>query len=121
MAHHVGTSAMTHLLGKFICLSSSLECTPWIIDSGATDHMVCSPSYFTYSTPVKNQTVKLPNGSLVPVTHIGSINFSSQFTLTNVMCVPTFHFNLISVSKLSQNSQYSFIFSSQSCVIQDLR
>ncbi|PON36714.1 hypothetical protein PanWU01x14_326150, partial [Parasponia andersonii] len=40
MAHHVGNkSTMSNLSGKFFCLSSYFTHTPWIVDSGATDHM----------------------------------------------------------------------------------
>lgn len=34
----------------------------WIIDSGATDHMVPSISFFCTCTPVFNTSVNLPNG-----------------------------------------------------------
>ena len=122
MAHHVGnTSTMSNLSGKNICLSSYFKNTSWILDSGATDHMVCSSSYLTSLLPVQGQSVKLPNGSLAPVTHIGSITFSSYLIFTNVLCVPSFHFNLISINKLSQNANCSIIFSANSCVIQDQR
>ncbi|KAF7130537.1 hypothetical protein RHSIM_Rhsim10G0073900 [Rhododendron simsii] len=58
MAHNVGsTSTMSHLSGKAICLSSSLDHTPWNLDSGATDHMVRSLSYLTSSTPIRDQTI----------------------------------------------------------------
>ena len=61
MAHHVGSiSKMSHLFSKALCLSSSLEHIPWILDNGATDQMVCLPSYLTTSVPVHDQTIKLP-------------------------------------------------------------
>jgi hypothetical protein len=33
----------------------------WILDSGASDHIVCSSTLLTSLTPVKNRWVKLPN------------------------------------------------------------
>ncbi|XP_059429062.1 uncharacterized protein LOC132162859 [Corylus avellana] len=42
---------------------------PWIIDTGATDHMICSLSLFTSISAVVSTHVKLPNGSIVSVTH----------------------------------------------------
>ena len=93
----------------------------WILDSGASDHIVCSSTLLTSLTPVKNHWVKLPNGNCTPVTHIGTVVFSSHFVLHNVLCVPIFYLNLISVSKLAYDSFYITIFLRQVCFIQDLR
>ncbi|KAF5456986.1 hypothetical protein F2P56_021127 [Juglans regia] len=46
----------------------------WIIDTGATDHMVNSIAYFFSITSKVASIVKLPNGHSVPVTHIGSVH-----------------------------------------------
>lgn len=70
----------------------------WIIDIGATDHMVCSISLFTSITALVSHQVKLPNGHFAEVTHIGTIQLSEHLILTNVLCVPSFSFNLISAS-----------------------
>ena len=45
--------------------------TPLIIDTGATDHMICSISFFTSITSVVSKSVRLPNGQFASVTHIG--------------------------------------------------
>jgi hypothetical protein len=74
--------------------------TPWIIDTGATDHMICSTSFFTSITSVVSKSVRLPNGQFASVTHIGIINISECFVLIDVLCIPSFSFNLISISKL---------------------
>ena len=50
--------------------------TPWIIDTGATDHMICSISFFTSITSVVSKSVRLPNGQFASVTHIGTIKIS---------------------------------------------
>ena len=76
----------------------TIHVTPqdWIIDSGAIDHMV----YTTTITSIKHVTVKLPNGGeSVMVTHIGTVRLSADLALENVLCVPYFTFNLISISK----------------------
>uniref|UniRef100_A0A2N9IF64 Integrase catalytic domain-containing protein n=1 Tax=Fagus sylvatica TaxID=28930 RepID=A0A2N9IF64_FAGSY len=75
---------------------SSIKQNSWILDTGATDHMVHSLSCFTTVTSIIQATVELPNGNLVPVTHIGTVKLSSSLILTDVLCVPSFHFNLIS-------------------------
>ena len=70
---------------------------------------------------VENHNVELPNGSLATVTHVGQVVFSPNLVLDNVLCVPLFRLNLISISKLAYDSLYITIFLKQFCVIQDLR
>lgn len=57
---------------------STLHSDDWIIDSGATDHMV--PSIAPHIT------VKLPNGESVIVTHTGTVQLSASIVLENVLC-----------------------------------
>jgi hypothetical protein len=92
----------------------------WIIDTGATDHMICTVSLFTSITSVVSRTVKLPNGQFASVTHIGTLRISESFLLTDFLCIPSFSFNLISVSKLIKMMHCCFIFLSNFCFIQHL-
>jgi hypothetical protein len=94
--------------------------TPWIIDTGATNHMICSTSFFTSITSVVSKSVRLPNGQCASVTHIGTIKISECFVLTNVLCIPSFSFNLISVSKLIKTLQCCVIFLPKFCFVQHL-
>jgi hypothetical protein len=96
------------------------NCTSWIIDTGATDHMINCPSLFTTITAVVSSFVKLPNGSVVPVTHIGTVVISESLILTEVLCVPSFTFNLISASKLTKFLKVCLIFLAGFCFIQTL-
>ena len=70
----------------------------WIIDTGASDHMVHSVSCLSSITSTINTFVYLPNGEKALVTHIGTVHISDQLTLYGVLCVPSFTFNLISVT-----------------------
>jgi len=99
--------------------STSKNC-PWILYTGATDHMVCSTSYFTTIIAFVSNLVRLPNGNFATVTHIGTVKVSSTLTLTNVLCVPSFSFNLVSVSKLTKNISCCIIFLANICYIQHL-
>jgi hypothetical protein len=92
----------------------------WIIDTGATDHMVSSISFLTTITAVVSKKVKLPNGSFAEVTHVGTVKISATFILKNVLCVPSFTFNLISASKLTKNHKCCLIFLAGFCFIQNL-
>ncbi|KAF5442808.1 hypothetical protein F2P56_035426 [Juglans regia] len=94
--------------------------TNWIIDTGATDHMVCSTSLFSSIHSTVSYSVKLPNGSSASVTHVGTVHLSNTIILTEVLCVPSFNFNLISVPKLTKSNNCCFLFFSSHCFIQDL-
>jgi hypothetical protein len=100
--------------------ASKLVNHPWIIYTGAIDHMVCSISFFTTITSIVSKFVKLPNGQFVSVTHIGTIRISASQILTNVLCVPAFSFNLVSASKLTKFSSCCLIFLADFCFIHNL-
>ena len=82
----------------------------WILDTRATDHMVHSVSQLTTITSIVHSCVYLPNGEKVVVTHIGTMQISPTLTLTDVLCVPSFNFNLISVSQLTKHKFCCLIF-----------
>ena len=92
----------------------------WVIDTRATDHMVHSVSYFTSVTPTLSTHVNLPNGKIALVTHIGTVRISKSLILNNVLCVPSFTFNLISVSQLAKSILCCLIFFGNLYFIQDL-
>ena len=80
---------------------TAFESNVWVIDTGASDRIVCSVSMFTKITSITQCVVELLNGETVNVTHIGTIQLSAHFTLENVLCVPSFSFNLLSVNKIT--------------------
>ena len=92
----------------------------WVIDTGATDHIVCSMHLLTSFTTISHSVVELPDGEAALVTHVGTIKLSSHITLTNVLCVPFFSFNLISVSALTHSQPLCLVFLSNYYFIQDL-
>lgn len=75
----------------------------WVIDASASDYIVCSMQLLTSYTKISPTMVKSPNGEAAIVTHIGAILLSPHITLTNVLCVPYFTFNLLSVSALTKS------------------
>ena len=85
--------------------------TQWVIDTGATDHMVITTEFYTTKHIVDNISVNLPNGQSVMVTHIGYVQLTPTLLLTNVLCVPSFDFNLNAVSDNTNfnNLNYSSI------------
>ena len=61
-----------------------------ILDIGVIDHMVHSASQLTTITSIVQSCVFLPNGEQALVTHIGTVQVSSNLTLIDVLCVPSF-------------------------------
>ncbi|XP_052186088.1 uncharacterized protein LOC127797323 isoform X1 [Diospyros lotus] len=82
----------------------------WIIDSGATNHICCNWSSFQYMRPVQNSFVTLPNHSHISVNFIGTVRINAHLVLENVLYMPHFKFNLISVSALTGKNILSLNF-----------
>ena len=82
--------------------------------------MVRSISQLTSITSIVYTFVYLPNEEQALVTHIGTVTISSTLILTDVLCVPSFTFNLISVSKLIKSLCCCLIFLGDCYFIQDL-
>ena len=80
----------------------------WVIDTRAIDHIVCIVNLLSSITAVTQSIVELPNGETTSVKHIGTITLSSSLTLHNVLCVPSFTFNLLSISAITLLHCFSF-------------
>ena len=61
----------------------------WVLDIGATDHIIHSTSLFTNVTSSLSSFMHLPNGEKVLVIHIGTVQLTPTLILENVICVPT--------------------------------
>ena len=79
----------------------------WVIDTGAIDHIVYSMDLLTSITTISHTMVQLPNREAAIVTHVGSVQLSAHITLTNVLCVPFFSFNLLSISSVTKTQPLS--------------
>lgn len=70
MAHNVGNyTTFSDLSGKLFCFSSYGKMMPWIFDSGATHHMICSHTLLTFCILIHNRIVQLQMG-LMPKLHM---------------------------------------------------
>lgn len=81
----------------------------WIIDSGASHHMV--RDFKRLIDPVKLQKelrIIMLDGKSYCVTHMGSLKLGDILELSNVLCAPDFKYNKCSVT-----------FKSDICLIQD--
>ena len=95
---------------------------PWVIDSGAIDHMTGTSSLLSdleQSSSLPNVT--LANGSATTVSGLGTANLSPNLSLSSVLYIPDFPFNLLSISKLTKILNCAAIFLSTHCIFQDLK
>ena len=92
-----------------------------VIDSRVTDHMTGNFSLFTtFQLHPSTSTVTLADGSTSYVLGSRTIHPTPLITLTSIMSLPQFSFNLISVSKLIRTLNCSISFFPDHCLIQDL-
>lgn len=95
----------------------------WIVDTGATNHMISQKEMLNTdkdTVSVSDKRVHLPNGKIVDVSHIGNCGIMDGRTLSNVLYIPDFRFNLLSVSRITKELQCSVNFSPEFCIFQDL-
>ncbi|XP_073041799.1 uncharacterized protein [Primulina eburnea] len=93
--------------------------TPWIIDSGESDHMTNSLNLLKlYSPCSKNRKVRIVDGSFSPIAGKGLVQISEKIDLKSVLYVPKLNCNLLSVSKLSKDSNCRVVFCDSHCIFQ---
>ncbi|XP_016445850.1 uncharacterized protein LOC107771034 [Nicotiana tabacum] len=104
------------------CLSVGSETNPWVIDTGASNHVVSSLDILTDSHSVASNSSKvhLPNGNTTSITHTGSLTLSNDLELYNVLYVPNFKYNLLSVSKLTKELKCCALIFHEFCIFQSL-
>ncbi|CAN1132596.1 hypothetical protein LINPERHAP2_LOCUS7128 [Linum perenne] len=68
--------------------------------------MCCSLHHFIDYKPLINTSITLLHGHKVPTTHIGIIKTTRGLILVDVLLIPSFTFNLISVSKLTNTTNF---------------
>ncbi|KAM0025673.1 hypothetical protein Hdeb2414_s0021g00577311 [Helianthus debilis subsp. tardiflorus] len=94
----------------------------WIVDSGAIEHITNQVDLLdnkrrnSFETPVI-----IPNGDNVPVEGRGDYVLPGGAEVKEVLYVPKFNCNLLSVSRLTKNLQCAVTFFPDFCVVQGLR
>ncbi|XP_074351615.1 uncharacterized protein LOC141690739 [Apium graveolens] len=90
----------------------------WIVDSGVSDHMTCSLNLLHNIRPaLPHMAIKLPTGSTANITHIGDTVLSCGNPLFNVLFVPQFTHNLLSVTKLGKDNKCEVMFKDAKCFV----
>ncbi|KAI5432085.1 hypothetical protein KIW84_036007 [Lathyrus oleraceus] len=89
----------------------------WIFDTGATDHIAYDLASFESYKHIIPVHVSLPYSSQIIASMSGSIVLSPTLTLHNVLYIPTFHVNLLSIAKLVNSNDCHVNFTANSCTI----
>jgi len=72
-------------------------------------------NFLSLSRPI---TVTLPNGKKEIVTHVGTVIITRDSVIHEVLYIPSFKYNLLSVSKCSNQDGSCVIFTSKYCIMQ---
>lgn len=92
----------------------------WIVDTGATYHMTPNLSYLhstkTFKTPI---LITLPDGSIKIVKTVGNVRLNHLLEFNEVLYVPAFKYNLLSVGKLVNTHKLTANFFPTHCVFQN--
>ncbi|XP_056697640.1 uncharacterized protein [Spinacia oleracea] len=92
----------------------------WIMDSGASDHMTGILDLLTNVRKApSNLTINLPTGAREMITHYCDITLSNGLEMMNVLYVPQFKHNLVSIHKLYKDNLCDVMFSPRTCTVVD--
>ncbi|KAL2929530.1 Retrovirus-related Pol polyprotein from transposon RE1, partial [Bienertia sinuspersici] len=106
--------------GMVVCNQATVSNTSSILDSGATHHITAQYSALENVQELMTKPkIDLPNGASVTVTHQGSVQLNGALKLKNVVYVPAFRHNLISVQKLVKEAGCEVKFKQHCCIIQN--
>lgn len=93
------------------CNAVQTNSQSWIVDTGATNHMTPSLALLHNVKPLTLALqVNLPTGATATVTHVKDLICDNSLQLLNVLHVPTFTHNLLSIQKLSVDNNCYVVF-----------
>jgi hypothetical protein len=91
----------------------------WIVDSGATDHVCNNLSCFSSFQNIPPIIVHLPNGQKSCAMFSGTVHFSPDLYLTDVLYIKDFSFNILSVHRIICSLNLQILFDEHECFLQD--
>nr|GEV76457.1 hypothetical protein [Tanacetum cinerariifolium] len=97
------------------------HCNDWIINTGSTEHMTHRANWFESKTETTHELpVIIPNGDFIPVKGKGVCNLPNRLRIKDVLHVPKFTCNLLSVSRFARGLRCAVTFFPYFCVMQNL-
>ena len=106
--------------GNHFIFSVRTNANNWILNTRGTNHICYSLELFATYTQIPAARLRSTNGNQTHANIAGSDYISNNLVLHGVLYLPTFTFNLISVTKLTSSSNCYLIFTNKACEIQDL-
>jgi len=88
----------------------------WILDSGATDHICPFKSLFQNLKPISPISIQLPNQNSI-IAKFSSTIVLGNLILHNLLFVPKFSIQLISIPKFLNSTNCLMVFSQNTCLI----
>lgn len=109
--------SLAHTSKNPFALSTAINFTPWIIDSRAFHYMTSLSNLFhSYSPCLDNEKIWIVDGSFSPMVGKGLIKLSNNIILKSILHFPKLACNLLSISKLSKDSNCFVTFFAFYCV-----
>ncbi|KAJ9542449.1 LOW QUALITY PROTEIN: hypothetical protein OSB04_028955 [Centaurea solstitialis] len=94
----------------------------WAVDSGATEHITYDPDFLNGETKIGFEApIAIADGTKVPVRGRGNSTLKGGTKIDDVLYVPNFSCNLLSVRRLTNSLQSVVSFFPDFCVMQSLR
>jgi len=91
----------THTGTSFAGITHYNSLNPWVLDSGATNHITSNKNFFPFIST--SGSITMANGSRVSSHGVGTINLLPSLSIDNVLYVPRSLFNLLSISRLTRS------------------
>ncbi|KAJ0088268.1 hypothetical protein Patl1_33184 [Pistacia atlantica] len=92
----------------------------WLLDSGATNHMIFSVMVFITTSLPKCTNIANANGVTSPVTGTGTMALSPMLQLHNTLLVPSLSHKLLAVSQLTSDLNCMVLMYPTFCLLQDI-
>ncbi|CAM8944481.1 unnamed protein product [Rhodiola kirilowii] len=91
----------------------------WILDTGASYHMTGDSNLLENLHAITPSTITLPDGSSLVASQAGTAVLGDSLRISNVLLVPEFNCNLISLVHLIHELRLLVTLTDKFCVIQD--
>lgn len=112
------SGTITHSVSQIHNVSTDHSQFKWIIDTGATNH-ITPHLHLLQDVHSCTATLQFPNGATAAISHVGKLCLTDNIILSNVLRVPSFAYNFLSISKLLQDTTWQVTFVANKWYIQD--
>lgn len=98
---------------------ANISTVSWLIDSGASHHMIGNIALFSAIHDIAPTSVGLPDSMQTSTVEEGMVLLHPGFLLRNVLVIPHLSVNLLFVGQLINDSNCTITFALHMCAIQD--